>query len=92
MSLTLGQVKDRLRITNTREDALIERLIASARAAIAKYTGDNFDDQREDLNFAQLLLIEYWRKPDEKVKIDEENGFPVAVSALAKPYRVPTLS
>lgn len=45
----------------------------------------------EELDQAMLVLIEWWFCPDDKIEIDPIEQVPLAVVALARPFRLPTL-
>jgi uncharacterized phiE125 gp8 family phage protein len=45
-----------------------------------------------DIDAAMLILIQHWYEPDDKTPMDETYKVPVAVVALAGPFRVPTLA
>ena len=92
MSVTLAEAKAQLRVRHDEQDDYITLLISAARAAIERYTGDNFDEALDDLKAAQLLYIEYLFYPPDKIDMDELTGWPLSVAALARPYRLPTLA
>ena len=90
--ITLEQAKDQLRVLHSDQDDFISDLIARALATIMRLTGDGFDEYAEDLDAAQLLLVEWWFYPDSDVELDEVYNLPRAVVALAVPYRTPTVA
>ena len=92
MSVTLAEAKAQLRVRHDEQNDYISLLINAARSAIERYTGENFDEGLDDLKAAQLLYIEYLFYPPEKFEMDEATGWPLSVSALARPYRLPTLA
>ena len=91
MSVTLAEAKAHLRVRNDDQDTHIALLVSSADAALQRYAGDNHDPAADDLKAAQLLLVEHMFYPPENVAIDEVTGWPVAVAALASPFRTPTV-
>lgn len=50
-----------------------------------------FSSTPADIDAAMLVLIQHWYEPDDKTPMDETYDVPLAVVALAGPFRVPTL-
>lgn len=92
MSITLEQAKQQLRVTSAAHDAQITRHMASALATVQKLVGEAFDADAPDLDIAQLLLIEWYFYPSDKVTIDPITKLPESVIAHAGPYRTPTIA
>lgn len=44
-----------------------------------------------DLDSAMLLLIQHWFEPDDRTPLDAIHDVPLAVVALAEPFRTPTV-
>lgn len=90
--ITLEQAKDQLRVLSDDQDSFISDLMSRALATLQRLVGDNYDPYSEDLDAAQLLLVEWWFYPDSDVELDEVYNLPRAVVALAVPYRTPTVA
>jgi len=92
MSVTLEQAKAHLRILNDHENDRIAGLVLQSQAMLMRLTGAGYDEEAEDLNAAQLLVIEWLFRPDERLVLDDIYKLPRAVVALAVPFRTPTLA
>lgn len=91
MSVDLALAKQHLRVLHDDEDVLIGTLIDASLAHLQKLLGDDYEPYLDDLAAAQLLLIEWLYRPEDKVDLDEIFNLPRAVVALATPYRLPTI-
>lgn len=93
-AVTLEMAKEHLRVRHDDEDTLITSYIAAALAWVIRYTGDNYDDEAQELIMAQLLLVGHWY--DNRSAVDSGNGspqeVPFTVEALAGPFRLPTIA
>jgi len=92
MAVTLELAKAHLRVIHDDQDDLIAQHMATAAATMLRYTGDNYDAEEDDLIAAELLLIGWLFYPSEELRIDPNTGLPLAVSALAGPFRLPTIA
>ena len=90
--ITLEQAKAQLRVLSSDQDDFITDLMNRALATLQRLTGENYDPYSEDLDAAQVLLVEWWFYPDNDVELDEVYNLPRAVVALAVPYRDPTIA
>lgn len=91
MSVTLDQAKAHLRILNTLQDTEIGSLVLQSKAMLQRLLEDAYSETAEDLNAAQLLIIEWLFRPDDNIPLDDIYHLPRAVVALAVPYRALTL-
>lgn len=92
MSVTLEQAKEHLRIRHDDQDVLISDQIMRSQSALIRLTGSGYVEDEPDLDAAQLLMIEWMFRPEDKVEIDPVYHLPRAVVALACPFRTPTLA
>ena len=92
MTVTLEQAKTQLRITDDEQDMEILEHLNGARAAVQGYAGANYSADAEDIRRAELMLLDYWFAPDDKVPLDPMTGFPIAVASLLRRYRTPTVA
>lgn len=91
-ALTLDLVKTHLRIRHSDQDALLQSHITSADSQMRRFLGDDYDVYADELVAAQLLMVEWLYRPDDKVELDPVHQMPRAVVALAGPYRTPTVA
>ena len=90
--ITLATAKNHIRVEHDDEDDLIQHYIDAALAWVVRYTGENYLDTIIELEQAQLLLISHWYENREAVVVGSASSeLPMAVEALAGPYRLPTL-
>jgi hypothetical protein len=90
--ITLELAKEHLRIRHDDQDTLITSHINSADQALRRFLGDEADAYADELVAAELLLVEWFYRPEDKVDLDPIHQMPRAVVALAGPYRTPTVA
>lgn len=92
MTVTLQLAKDHLRIRQDDQNDLIYSHMDSARAAVVKFIGAEPDAYEDDVTAAELLLIEWFFRPADKVDLDENYALPRAVVSLLMPMRLPRVA
>lgn len=92
MTVTLQLAKDHLRIRQDDQDELIGSHMDSAHSAVVKFIGEEPDAYEDDVTAAELLLIEWFFRPADKVDLDENYGLPRTVVALLMPMRLPRVA
>lgn len=95
MSVNLQMAKDHLRVRHDDENNLILAYMDAAEAWLQRYCGDNYDEYAPELEQAQLLLIGHWYVNREAVAVGNAtipHEVPLAVEALALPFRLPTIA
>lgn len=90
--ITLELAKEHLRVRHDDQDTLITSHIMSADQTLRRFLGDNADAYADELVAAELLLVEWLFRPEDKVELDPVHQMPRAVVALAGPYRTPTVA
>lgn len=91
-SLTLDLVKAHLRIRHSDQDALLQSHIISADGHLRRFLGDGYDVYADEMVSAQLLMVEWLYRPEDKVELDSIHQIPRAVVAIVGPYRTPTVA
>ncbi|HMO74085.1 MAG TPA: head-tail connector protein [Sphingopyxis sp.] len=87
--------KDQIRVRHNDEDALIMGYVVASLAWLERYCGENYDAYAPELEQAQLLLIAHWYINREAVAVGNAtipHEVPLAVEALAGPFRLPTIA
>lgn len=92
MSVSLEQAKEHLRVTTNDEDALIGIYVSAADAWLRRYCGTGYVEDAPELVAAQLLIIGHLDANRELSAPKEVFEVPFAVTALAGPFRTPTIA
>ena len=90
MIVSVGEMKEHLRIQHDEEDSYIDGLIAQAQAAAEDYCRVEFDeDVPEPVRLAVLLMVSFYYENRDIPDMTTYKAMRMAFDSLLYPYRDP---